>query len=80
MKNIKALSGLGIKESNDCDINKIQIEKSLKLILSREFRNKIKNLKNPLLAASPSEEMYNEIINFDFPEELTKNFYDIDLG
>ena len=42
--------------------------------------NKIKKLEDPFLAASPSEEIYNEIINFDFSEELTKNFYDLHLG
>ena len=61
----------------DCDINKTQIEKSIKLILSREFRNKKKQLKDPLIAASPSEEIYNAIINFNFSEELIKNFYDL---
>ena len=53
----------------DSDINKIQMEKSLKLILSSEFKNKIKHLKDPLLAASPSEKIYNEITNFNFSEE-----------
>ena len=63
----------------NCDINKTQIEKSIKLILSREFRNKKKKLKDPLIAVSPSEEIYNAIINFNFSEELTKNFYDLNL-
>jgi len=61
----------------NCDINKRQIEKSLQLILSSEFKNKIKYLKEPLFAASPSEKIYNEIINFDFSEKLSKNFYDL---
>jgi UDP-hydrolysing UDP-N-acetyl-D-glucosamine 2-epimerase len=61
----------------NCDINKRQIEKSLQFILSSEFKNKIKNLKEPLFAASPSEKIYNEIINFDFSEKLSKNFYDL---
>ena len=39
--------------------------------------NKIKNLNNPLLSSSPSEKIYNEITNFDFSEEWTKNFYDL---
>ena len=63
----------------DCDIDKKQIDKSLELILSSELRNKIKKLEDPFLAASPSEEIYNEIINFDFSEELSKNFYDLNL-
>ena len=63
----------------DSDIDKKKIEKSLKLILSSEFRNKIKNFKEPLFAASPSEKIYNEIINFDFSEKLTKHFYDLHL-
>ena len=62
----------------DSDIDKKQIEKSLKLILSNEFRNKIKNFKEPLFAKSPSEKIYNEIINFDFSETLSKNFYDLE--
>ena len=63
----------------DCDIDKKQIDKSLELILSSEFRNKIKKSEDAFLAASPSEEIYNEIINFDFSEELSKNFYDLNL-
>ena len=39
--------------------------------------NKIKNLNNPLLSSSPSEKIYNEITNFNFSEEWTKNFYDL---
>ena len=62
----------------NCDINKKQIEQSLKLILSSDFRHKIKNLKDPLFASSPSEEIYNEITKFNFSEELTKNFYDLE--
>ena len=64
----------------DCDIDKKQIDKSLELILSSEFRNKIKKSEDAFLAASPSEEIYNEIINFDFSEKLPKNFYDLNLG
>ena len=45
----------------------------------RAFRNKINNFKEPFLAKSPSEKIYNEIINFNFSEELTKNFYDLPL-
>jgi len=63
----------------DSDIDKKQIEKSLKLILSSEFRNKVKSFKEPLFTASPSEKIYNEIINFDFSNKLTKNFYDLHL-
>ena len=50
----------------------------LKLILSSDFRHKIKNLNGPLFAASPSEEIYNEIIKFNFSEKLIKNFYDLE--
>jgi UDP-hydrolysing UDP-N-acetyl-D-glucosamine 2-epimerase len=63
----------------DCDIDKKQIDKSLELILSSELRNKIKKLEDPFLSASPSEKIYNEIINFDFSEELSKNFYDLNF-
>ncbi len=63
----------------DCGINKIEIKKSLKLILSRAFRKKIKSFSEPLLATSPSEKIYNEITNFNFHEETTKKFYDLDL-
>jgi len=62
----------------DCVIDKSKIHESLKLIFSGAFRNKIKNLKEPFLAKSPSEEMYNEIINFDFSEKLPINFYDLE--
>ena len=58
---------------------KIEIKKSLKLILSRAFRKKIKSFSEPLLATSPSEKIYNEITNFNFHEETTKKFYDLDL-
>ncbi len=63
----------------DCDIEKKQIEKSLMLILSSKFKNKIKHLKDPILAPSPSKKIYNEIIKSNFSEELTKNFYDLHL-
>ena len=61
----------------DSDIDRKKIEKSLKLILSSQFRKKIKNLRDPLLTTSPSEKIYNEIINFDFSEKVLKNFYDL---
>ena len=63
----------------DCGINKMKIEKSLRLILSKAFRKKIKSSKEPLLATSPSEKIYNEITNFNFHERVTKNFHDLDL-
>ena len=34
----------------------------------------IVNLKESLFTASPSENIYNEVINFDFSEKLSKNF------
>ena len=55
------------------------MEKSLKFVLSSEFKNQVNNLKDPLLAASPSEKIYKELTNFNFSEELTKNFYDLNL-
>ena len=57
----------------------MQMEKSLKFVLSSEFKNQVNNLKDPLLAASPSEKIYKELTNFNFSEELTKNFYDLNL-
>ena len=63
----------------DSDIDKMQMEKSLKFVLSSEFKNQVNNLKDPLLAASPSEKIYKELTNFNFSEELTKNFYDLNL-
>ena len=59
------------------NINKKQMQNSLKLILSNEFKNKIDNLKDPLLATSPSEKIYNQMTNFNFSKELTKNFNDL---
>ena len=40
--------------------------------------DKIVNLKESLFTASPSENIYNEVINFDFSEKLSKNFYDLE--
>ena len=62
----------------DSKIDKKKIEKSLELILSGTFRNRIKNFKEPIHATSPSKKIYNEIVNFDFHEKLIKNFYDLE--
>ena len=61
----------------DCNLDKLSLKNALKKLYSKEFRKKLKNIKNPYGEGKASEKIYNIIKNKSLPKLLKKDFYDL---
>ncbi len=61
----------------DCNYNKKNILKKIKIATSKKFLKKIKNLKNPYFNGSSSKKIVKQLKKVDYKKILYKEFFDI---
>ena len=61
----------------DCEVSKESIKSGIEKLYSSNFQEKIKNVLNPYGSGGATEKIIDIIKNFDKPEEIQKEFFDI---
>ena len=61
----------------DCNPDKKSISKAIEELYSKDFRKKLKTVKNPYVSGNATEKILNVLKTAPIPNELKKEFYDL---